>query len=351
MNKISGSIDDFFGRKRLARWRVILLASLAAAIWGLASEVFFGLSVPQSQIGATVVGTALFATLLLWYVSRPSRRASANHDASNGVATRQASSSADEFVIEFPRRLFILAGTAAASILVLLVGTPVVEGAVLDRKLRELTSHVPMNLSAIQQAADVFDQARELRVKIHPRTMGIAQSALIRTAEEDPTHSEAISRAASAGLSASTIDIGLPTSVRREDVFHSLPDAAGSTWTFQAIATSTGPDNYQTIGVAYKPNIAEMYRLGNSQIEHDFGPAFFIVKGLTAALDGYRLKHVVLQNMNLTYRGGAISLEDVYFYNCLFQFSEIDLSSGLIVAIAKGGWVRFHSEEKTPSGR
>ena len=68
-----------------------------------------------------------------------------------------------------------------------------------------------------------------------------------------------------------------------------------------------------------------------------------LVKGLNANLDGFYLKNVVFQNTALTYRGGPLILENVYFVDCEFRVDSSRGSWELLSAISnsKDGWVSF----------
>jgi hypothetical protein len=239
----------------------------------------------------------------------------------------------------------------SASAIALLAALPEVEAAILDRRLRRLTTNVPLNRESIEEATQTVDEATKYKVKIPRKTIAALQSALRETAKSDPTLSEEALKGASAAASAATVDIGLPKEMQGHPMYDTLPEAKGSAWIFSAIATNTGPDNYSTIGVSRQPDVAKMERLVEplpASGYGPYGPAFLLVKGLTATLDGYYLKHVVFQNMRLTYRGGPLILEDVYFFQCYFEFLPSENSWKLMSAIIAGGWIRF-SSLSTPS--
>ena len=128
-------------------------------------------------------------------------------------------------------------------------------------------------------------------------------------------------------------------------MFGSFPEAKGSTWVFTPIATNAGPDNYSLIGFARQSDVARMEPINAPfTTSSAFGPAFLLVKGLTADLDGFRLRNVVFQDMHLTYHGGPLMLENVYFYHCELQFDSTDAGWRLISAVTSArGWVTFSS--------
>jgi hypothetical protein len=91
---------------------------------------------------------------------------------------------------------------------------------------------------------------------------------------------------------------------------------------------------------AYEPpsSAGTMYSLGYSTppevpqyrpIDHPdmnqgktVGPQFLRVVGGEVRLDGYYIKRVILENVHVIYRGGALTLENVYFVNCTFDVSQ-----------------------------
>jgi hypothetical protein len=159
--------------------------------------------------------------------------------------------------------------------------------------------------------------------------------ALRKLSEINPSLSETAIRVGSAV--ASTVNIDLPKEMR-DKVLSSVPDR--STWTFGPIAANTGPDNYQTIGLARQPDVAVMERIDTHAPKlSEYGPAFLVVKGLTATLDDFHLKNVVFQDMRLIYHGGPLILENAYFFRCEFRFDPNEQSWRLLSTIASGGWV------------
>jgi hypothetical protein len=226
-----------------------------------------------------------------------------------------------------------------------LVPISTLEAAALDRRLRRLTKTVPLDRPAIEQITHTLKHSDTYKVKLPPRTITAVQSALEETVKLNPSVAEEAIKAGSLATSAATINLDLPKDIHGP-IFDSLPEAKGSRWMFVAIAANTGPDNYQTIGMARQPDVARMEPIGHDfsiTPQADYGPAFLVVKGLTATLDQFRLKHVVFQNMILTYNGGPLILEDVYFYQCEFQFRPSENSWKLMRLIQTGGWVRFSS--------
>jgi hypothetical protein len=243
------------------------------------------------------------------------------------------------------RRLALLSAIALA----MLAALPKVAAAALDRKLRQLTARVPLNGASINEITQTINEATAFGIK-PSGTTGTVLSALRETSKIDPSLSVEAIRAGSAVASASTVNIDLPREMRGK-MFASLPESKGSIWSFSPIATNIGPDNYATIGLARLPYAARMERIENPIPEFtEYGPAFLVVKGLTAALDGFHLKHIVFQDMRLLYHGGPLILEDVYFFHCALQFDSSEEAWGLISAITTGGWVTLSIPSRASGG-
>ncbi len=58
-------------------------------------------------------------------------------------------------------------------------------------------------------------------------------------------------------------------------------------------------------------------------------------------LDGYWLKHVVIRNATLQYRGGPVILEDVYFVNCKFEIARTLPSQLLAESVLENTSISF----------
>lgn len=47
-------------------------------------------------------------------------------------------------------------------------------------------------------------------------------------------------------------------------------------------------------------------------------------------IDGYWIKNVVLRNATIAYHGGPVRLENVYFVDCRFGFSQLPRTRSLV---------------------
>jgi hypothetical protein len=238
------------------------------------------------------------------------------------------------------RRSLVLLPVSAVVFLIL-AALPSIAEAEVNRRLRRLTAKVPLDAGSINDIKRTIDEAAAYRLNLR-RSAERVISALQKTAEARPSLSGEAIGAGSTVASAITVNVSPPDEMRGRMV-PSLPGATGKTWGFVAIATNTGPDNYATIGLARQPYCAVMEHADSPlPITSEFGPAFLVVKGLTADIDGFHLKNVIFQDMVLSYNGGTIALENVYFVNCQFRFKSNVRSWALVSTIAAAnGWVTF----------
>ena len=195
----------------------------------------------------------------------------------------------------------------------------------------------PLNAESIGDLTKTIHGAIEQRINIHPDTLAKVQSALTSAALDNPELAEAAKRASAATYLAT---IGWPRGMVGP-IYDTLAEAKGSAWRFRPIATNTGPDNYKTLGVTRNPeDIAIMRFISDPPLAFNFGPAFFVVSDLKATIDGWHLKHIIFQNMTLSYNGGALICEDVCFLQCTFEFSGSSVNvQRLVGAIKENGWV------------
>ncbi len=238
------------------------------------------------------------------------------------------------------RRAAMIAVSVAVVVTATITEAPEVGAAIVDRKLRRFTEFVPLDQRSMDEVSTAIDEAARYKLKLQPTRLKAVVGALKKTSYLNPALSPNARKIGAAVASASTLNIQPPKEMQGK-AFTSLPKAAGSMWTFRAIATNTGPDNYGTIGVATSPDVAEMRHVGEVLPPTEYGPAYLVVKGLTATLDGFYLKHVLFQDMFLIYHGGPLILEEVYFVNCIFQIDPGVESWSLISSVISGGWVRF----------
>lgn len=311
-------------KRRLRDDRISLLIAFAFAMLMLA------MGEPErtaALAGVAVLGICMASLTIFYCANTPEIVAN----------LRAAASSSRPAILYRPvsRRL------ATVSVLALggLFSMPAIGAAVLDRRLQRYIHALPLDHESIDKIRQTLRTADTYRIRLPSATISSLQAALRSTSQASPELSGDAMTAASAAASNSTVDIGLPPDMHGP-VFDKLPSARGSRFGFIPIATNTGPDNYLFAGMARKPDVAKMELIDSPlAVESEYGPAVMIVKGLTAKIDGFHLKHVAFQDMKLIYNGGPLLLESVYFLNCRLECKPSDNSWKLIAAIGKRGWV------------
>ena len=79
-----------------------------------------------------------------------------------------------------------------------------------------------------------------------------------------------------------------------------------------------------TIGTSKPPNVAQIRNLSGPDLNSavGYGPSLLLVKAPVVILDNLYVKRVVFQNAHIVYRGGAVTLDDVYFLDCTFEIEN-----------------------------
>jgi hypothetical protein len=289
------------------------------------------------MLGSTTQTAALFgSTSLIAYVGYSTFKFCAFSESKRETRHRLRAESGPLY-LPVSRRAALVAISGAAIVLI----APEAGATILDRRLKTLTASVPLNRESLRQIADTLDAANRYKIRLKSESLREVVGALQKTSYISPALARDAVSVGSKAAALSTLDLPIPSDLQGK-IFSSLPEAKGSMWAFWPIASNTGPDNYQTIGLAAYPDMAEMWHVDTSPPEAKYGPAFLVVKGLQATIDGFFLKHVAFQDMNLLYNGGPLNLDEVYFINCRFQFDVSSVSSlSLLSQVVKGGWVSF----------
>lgn len=66
-----------------------------------------------------------------------------------------------------------------------------------------------------------------------------------------------------------------------------------------------------------------------------FGPAWIVMEGGEAGLDGMQLRNVVFRNVQISYVGGPVLMKNVYFINCTFKMPINPIAQHLVLALLK----------------
>jgi hypothetical protein len=131
---MNNRLDELLSADHQARWKAILVSGLVAAAVGMVSEAALKRPASDSQTWAAIAGFVAFAVQVLYYCLRSG--ASVRNSRLERIMRKDAFPLGGS--MRAPRRMFVNAAAAAASVLVFVIGTPLVEGAVIDDRLRKL---------------------------------------------------------------------------------------------------------------------------------------------------------------------------------------------------------------------
>jgi hypothetical protein len=253
------------------------------------------------------------------------------------------------FYIHRSTRRSVFAGAYAALIVLLGISQEALEAKVLERRLRSLTQKTPLSNQSISQISAVFKRAENAKVEISRPLIGDVKSALKETYRTDQSLAPKAIQAGAGIASYSTY--ALPAEIQRALADRTDTPTIQHDWAFRAIASGgdlerhirTGrlsPQRYQILGFSPRPDYALMEYIGDEKLNAaEFGPTFFLAQNLTATLDGYHLKRIVFRNADLSYLGGPMILEHVYFLNCRFTATATNNSWKFIDAFKSEGRV------------
>ncbi|MBX9600837.1 MAG: hypothetical protein K2X35_07530 [Bryobacteraceae bacterium] len=269
---------------------------MTGVLVGIACELLLALSFRASANACVIVAVSVYFSKVWLYVRFPERVRSQNTTATF-------------------RRRSLLAAYAGSVIIFLNTSAPRrIQAAAIDRKLRQLTQKVPLDFRALSEVKRVLTFASQGKVHVSSEVLDRTRTVLRETAATSPE----LQRLA---LSAGTVLVAGQTLQLSHELMEAMrlprsrPEFAGAAWKFQPIATNVGPDNYRTLPIERSPKSAIMQRIESKWEESPSGPTFLIVSGLQARLDGFHLRRIIFENMDLVYSGGPLLLDHVYFVN------------------------------------
>ena len=78
-------------------------------------------------------------------------------------------------------------------------------------------------------------------------------------------------------------------------------------------------------GIGVRPNVAELHFIGqpDENAASLTGPLFLVIKGGSLILDSTYMKNIVIQGSHVSYRGGPLTMDNVYFVNCTFDIQQL----------------------------
>jgi hypothetical protein len=244
------------------------------------------------------------------------------------------------------RRAFVFqAGTLIAFILSLRL--PHIEAREVERKLQQ-ASDKPLEPESAEAAQRALAAAREGFLKIDSRVVGDTGGKFLQTADQNSSAWSAVREYLSYR---SFLNADLAPSL--SGIAPVLTPATGTS-KYRSSVTITDAPRRSGYGRAFTVYSAGGYASGakSARLEQLSGPqpdgsevAYFIIDGgeATVGLDDAYMRNVIIRNSDISYAGGRVKLENVWFINCTFR------AFGRVGPQAKplGGAILAHSNAVT----
>jgi len=218
------------------------------------------------------------------------------------------------------RRDAIRGVLSTAALLLFSLRLPRAEAQMAEHKLQKAGDN-PLSPDSAQTARDVLAAAKATDVKIQIRVIKDTGARFLEIANQNPE-------------AWSTVQEYLSyRSVINVDLYPRLTPATGKS-NYRSSVTISALPPHQGYEKAYGVYFAGGYATGDksARLENLKNPqsqgsefAFFIIDGGadTIALDDSWMRNVIIRNCNLSYAGGRVRLENVWFVNCTFYNFEV----------------------------
>ncbi len=294
-------LEEFFLYDDQSRWRAMGWTIAVAGTLGTMDLVVAGSSVDEAVLFMGTIILLMSVGWIGWYCSfRQTRIIERSFLSRRALIFQAASFLAFVFSLRLPR----------------------LEAQALERDLEDI-SDIP-NTEDARKVRDILDSSRIAAVRVSQRSIKTAGLKLIK-------QGPASWQATIALLNyRSFLNIGAAPNLEQLPLI-----VKGHPYsTFYDVPSSLGP-MYAT-GKSHSPDVPQFRKLSDVDLNvfSETGPSFLKVVGGWARLDGAYLKRVILENVEIQYRDGAMVLEKVFFVNCTFDFqphaSGIELAKAIL---------------------
>lgn len=124
------------------------------------------------------------------------------------------------------------------------------------------------------------------------------------------------------------------------------PSAEGSVLTTQYKSLTPpgerGPESMTVLGIVTKDKAAKLNVIGEDLNAHQTrGDAYIFVNGGGILLDNMDVRNVVFRNTHITYNGGPLKAEGVYFINCTFTIAQQSEGQRLLLTLLEESPITF----------
>jgi hypothetical protein len=318
-----------------ARWKAIGWIIVVVGVCGSIDLALLGSSVEDAVLlmGVLIV---ILSVLWIWLYCRSRQSTSTDKEPLHPTGLRRVTARKESFdmnmdlnleyvenwsiwldlkILWFSRRAFVFqAGTLAAFILSLLL--PRAEAREVEHKLQQASDN-PLDPESAGVAQKTLAAARRGFLKIDSRIVRDTGAKFVQTAEPN-----------SGAWSAVQEYLGY-RSFLNADFVPALTPATGTSKYRSSVKITALQPNFEhrpafevffAGGYANGDESARLESLSNPQPDgSEF--AYFIVDGgaATIGLDDAYMRNVIIRNSNISYAGGQVKLENVWFINCTFD--------------------------------
>jgi hypothetical protein len=110
--------------------------------------------------------------------------------------------------------------------------------------------------------------------------------------------------------------------------------------------TRTGqllPDSEGAVSDKLEEQVPEGTPHAQVHIANSMTPEYLLVQNADALVDEYHLRRLIYKNSRISYRGGRVRIEMVYFVNCQFEISQTKEGERFIEALLESVPMSFTS--------
>jgi hypothetical protein len=288
-------LHAFFVTDDRLRWKIMAWIMAASGVIGSAEFAFSNESLDDVLFLMSSFVLLSYFVCIVWYCSfrRPS------HLAKPSFTFRRA-------VLRF-----VVAASVGFAISIGLVRKAIYT---MTLRLQEVAND-PTSQFNMKEANRILDRAQAAQIKIAPATIRRTANSFIMAAKENPgawdTSIEFLNYT-------SFLNISHDPSPRLQEI----PKGSGLDFTNPV----PGTINISFLGLTTPENVPQWRRIDSTEPNPRDArvrvPQYFKIQAETVTLDGFYLRHIILDSTHVIYHGGQIRLEDVYFVNCTFEFER-----------------------------
>lgn len=327
---------SFFLKEQELRWKVYLICGGIAFGYALVNLFVLHRKEKRVSFEMVVVLFILIAVFVAVYIAK-----------ARGVA---AETEKPNKAVGFSRGLIVAGAVAIAFLACMSAISAPVGRLILTRQvnhlpqfLRHAESSPERQKIALQVTAEVLHRALAEELLTDPLVITDVGNAIASIQANDPNEAPTALAALEELISYRSVqNVGLSP-------IASQPVADKTNWTI-----SVGPDadhlekeNVRLIAPLVPADVAARYEILGEQrnAENKIGPSLLIISGIRnpihLTLDGKWIRHVVLQDAVVTYKGGPLILDDVYFVHCVFRLHNSASTLGFVRATLSAPGVSF----------